>query len=67
MTAGYELRNSKQVVQFLQDHIYLWPLLTEARHYIRNVFGSLPPTLEVIADPDGGASIQLVDLYFNLP
>ena len=60
VTAGYELRNGEQVVQFLQDHVYLWPLLKEARHYISMYFGSLPPALEVVADPDGGTSIQLI-------
>jgi hypothetical protein len=60
ITTGYALRNIDRVMSFIQDHSFLRTLLPEARHYINNYFPDSPLALEVITDPEGDTSVQLV-------
>jgi hypothetical protein len=57
---GYEVRDTARVYAFLQSHTFLLSLLAEAQREIGEHFPDAPLALEVVADPDGGMSMQLI-------
>jgi hypothetical protein len=68
--ANYTIHDALTTTRFLEDHFHLTSLLYEARPHIARYFPDAPVTLEVAADPEGGAQTeQLMVLIgtFNSP
>jgi len=57
----YILRRRSEVIKFLVDNSFLFPILQEAYRQIRNYFGeSVHLVLEVVTDPEVAGDRELV-------
>jgi len=57
----YIFRRQSEVIKFLVDNSFLFPLLQEAYEQIRNYFGKSPQVVfEVVTDPEAAGVQELV-------
>jgi len=57
----YALRRRAEIIKFLEENPFLFPLLQEAHEQIRNYFGKLAQVvLEVVTDPEVTGDQELV-------
>lgn len=56
----YEIRRPEEVRLFLETHLFLPPLLKEARDKIRDQFPASQVFLQVVNDPEDPTNTQLI-------
>jgi len=64
-TQGYELRNRREILQFLGANTHLLSMLIEARQQIANYFPGSSLALEVTTDPEALDTEQLIAIIIT--
>jgi len=61
----YKIRNKKEIIPFLIEHIEIVPILQEARTIIKNYFNKSSLVLEVVTDPEEEKDSRILFIYIQ--